>query len=156
MKSGKTRTFSRRVLWAATAATAALAVTLTGTSAQAAAGSDRLNANEQLNPGQRLVDPYGQFVLTMQGDGNLVEYGPGNRALWASGTNHSNSIVRMQSDGNLVIIAPGNVPVWSTGTGGNPNADLELQIDGNIVVYAQGHVARWSTGVPTVSGGRSN
>lgn len=69
----------------------------------------------------------------MQGDGNLVEYAPGNRAVWAGGTGRAGSVVRLQDDGNLVIIAPGNVPVWSTGT------------DGNLVVYASGHVARRSS-----------
>lgn len=114
--------------------------------AVAAAGSDRLRAGEQLNPGQRLVSPDGQYVLTMQGDGNLVEYAPGNRAIWATGTNRSNSIVLLQGDGNLVVIAPGNVPVWASGTSGTSGADVELQNDGNVVIYGQGHVARWAKG----------
>jgi hypothetical protein len=120
--------------------------------ADAAANTDRLNPNEQLVAGQRLVSPDGQYVVTMQGDGNLVEYAPGNRAVWATGTNRPNSVVRMQDDGNLVVIAPGNVPVWSTGTSGNPNATLELQNDGNLVLYAQGHIARWASSSPAGSG----
>lgn len=74
----------------------------------------------------------------MQGDGNLVEYAPGNRAVWSSGTNRPGSILRMQGDGNVVIVAPGNQAVWATGTSGNQNATLELQNDGNVVVYGQG------------------
>ena len=115
--------------------------------ASASANSDRLNPNEQLNPGERLISPNGQYVLTMQGDGNLVEYAPGNRAVWATGTNRANSVVRMQGDGNLVVIAPGNVAVWSTGTNA-AGSDVELQSDGNIVVYAPGHAARWASGAP--------
>ena len=117
--------------------------------ASAAANTDRLNGGESLGAGQQLISPNGQFVLVMQGDGNLVEYAPGNRAVWASGTNRPNSIALMQSDGNLVVIAPGNVPVWNAGTNGNPGADVELQSDGNLVVYAQGHIAKWSTGAQT-------
>ncbi|MFP5023527.1 NlpC/P60 family protein [Pseudonocardia phyllosphaerae] len=111
----------------------------------AGAGSDRLNPGETLVAGERLVSPDGQYVLVMQGDGNLVEYAPGNRAIWASGTNRANSVATMQGDGNLVVIAPGNSAVWATGTNGNNGADLELQNDGNAVVYAQGHVAKWSS-----------
>ena len=107
---------------------------------------DRLLANEQLNSNERLVTSNG-IVLLMQGDGNLVEYAPGNRAVWASGTNRAGSVPRMQGDGNAVIIAPGNQPVWSTGTDNSPGATLELQTDGNLVVYAASHVARWANGV---------
>jgi hypothetical protein len=114
----------------------------------AGAGTDRLNPAEQLAAGERLGSPNGQFVLMMQSDGNLVEYAPGNRAVWATGTNRPGSIVRMQKDGNLVVIAPGNAAVWATGTSGNANATTELQNDGNLVVYAQGHVSRWASGAP--------
>ncbi len=109
---------------------------------------DRLVVDEQLNAGQRLVSPNGQFVLLMQNNGNLVEYAADNRVLWATGTSTPDSILRVQDDGNVVVIAPGNRPVWATGTDGNPDVTLELQDDGNLVVYAQGHQAVWSNGVP--------
>jgi hypothetical protein len=141
--SASGRTTLRSLVGATLLAVAAVSTPVT--TADAAAGTDRLLANEQLNPDQRLTTTNG-IAVVMQGDGNLVEYAPGNRAIWASGTNRPGSIVRMQSDGNVVIIAPGNVPVWSTGTGGNPGAGLELQTDGNLVVYGTGHVARWANG----------
>ncbi|MEV6489835.1 CHAP domain-containing protein [Actinoplanes sp. NPDC051633] len=114
--------------------------------ADAASNTDRLNPGERLVAGERLVSPDGQYVLAMQGDGNLVEYAPGNRPVWATATRRPNSEARLQSDGNLVVIAPGNVPVWSSRTDGNAGSTLELQNDGNIVLYAPGHLARWSTG----------
>lgn len=114
--------------------------------AAAAAGELRLNPGEQLNAGQRLVSQDGRYVLVMQGDGNLVEYAPGNRAIWSSGTSAANSVALMQRDGNFVVIAPGNRAVWSTRTSGNPGADLELQNDANLVVYGAGHTARWASG----------
>jgi hypothetical protein len=113
--------------------------------AEAASESFILRSDEQLGAGQRLVSANGQYVLVMQGDGNLVEYAPGNRPIWTSGTNVRDSVVRMQSDGNVVIVAPGNRPVWATGTNGNPGATLELQSDANVVVYAQGHNPRWAS-----------
>jgi len=132
----------------ATAGVAVAAMAFTGVATPVFAGAEtnNLQQNEQLNPGQRLVTSNG-IVLVMQGDGNLVEYAPGNRPVWASNTNRAGSVLRMQGDGNLVVIAPGNVPVWSTGTGGNAGAGLELQTDGNAVIYAQGHVAKWANGV---------
>lgn len=124
----------------ATAASAAAAGT-----AAAAAGSDHLAGDQRLVAGERLVSPNGQYVLVMQGDGNLVEYAPGNRPAWATGTAVRDSIVRLQGDGNLVVVAPGNRPVWSTGTEGNPEATLRVQDDGNIVLYAKGNRAIWSS-----------
>ncbi|WP_433719009.1 hypothetical protein ACQP2Y_31655 [Actinoplanes sp. CA-051413] len=132
-------------------ATAVMGSALISSPASAAAGTYLLGPDETLGSGQSLVTANG-IALTMQGDGNLVEYAPGNRPVWASGTNRSGSILRMQSDGNAVVIAPGNVAVWSTGTNANPNATLELQTDGNLVVYAQGHVARWANGVSVSTG----
>lgn len=134
------------LLLAVTSLTAALLP-----NAQAAAEEFILRSDQVLGPGQRLVSPDGRYVLVMQGDGNLVEYAPGNRAIWATGTNVRDSVVRMQGDGNLVIIAPGNRPVWSTGTNGNPGATLELQSDANLVVYAQGHTPRWASGTQPVA-----
>ena len=134
-----------RLVATAAALTGSALIGLAGPAA-AAAGEFRLNPGEQLNAGQRLVSTNGSYVLVMQGDGNLVEYAPGNRAVWASGTSVANSVALMQRDGNLVVIAPGNRPVWGTGTSGNAGADLELQNDGNLVVYGTGHVARWASG----------
>lgn len=128
------------------------AMTFAGVATPAFAGAETgaLRQNEQLNPGQRLITPNG-IALAMQGDGNLVEYAPGNRPVWASNTNRPGSVLRMQNDGNLVIIAPGNIPVWNTRTNGNPGADLELQNDGNAVVYASGHITKWANGVQVTS-----
>jgi hypothetical protein len=129
----------------ATATTFAALLGNAGT-AVAAANTDRLNPGETLGANQRLVSPDGQYVLVMQGDGNLVEYAPGNRPIWATGTNRAGSGVEMQGDGNLVVYAPGHVPVWASGTGGVPNLHLEVQSDGNQVLYTSGHVARWASG----------
>ncbi|MBL7255259.1 hypothetical protein [Paractinoplanes lichenicola] len=64
-------------------------------------------------------------TLEMQGDGNLVIYGPGHVALWSSGTAGRNgSVLRLQDDGNLVLYAPGNRAVWATGTCERHNGSL--------------------------------
>ncbi|MEV4276004.1 CHAP domain-containing protein [Actinoplanes xinjiangensis] len=150
------RKFVRTAVRLAAATLALGLLPLAATPAQAGAGTFRLSAGEQLGVNARLVSPNGQYVLVMQSDGNLVEYAPGNRAVWSTGTNRAGSIVRMQTDGNLVVVAPGNISVWWTSTHGNPGAALELQDDGNAVVYGAGHVARWASGVPGGGNGGGN
>ena len=113
--------------------------------ADAAANTDHLDSGERLAAGERLVSADGRYVLTMQGDGNLVEYDAG-RAVWASGTNgRSGAILEAQGDGNFVIYAPGHIAVWSTGTSGRPGSVLRLQDDRNVIVYAPGNAAIWSS-----------
>ncbi|MEV3911917.1 hypothetical protein [Streptomyces canus] len=107
----------------------------------------RLLPGQRLNPGDRLASPNGLNVLVLQTDGNLVEYIPGGRAIWATNTRVSNSVLFMQADGNLVVVAPGNRPVWASATSGKPGSILELQDDRNLVVYAPGHVAVWANNI---------
>ena len=56
---------------------------------------------------QSFTSPNGRYRLTMQGDGNLVEY-DGASVVWASGTSGSGARVVMQDDGNLVVYDGGN------------------------------------------------
>ncbi|KAL5697716.1 hypothetical protein ACHQM5_028833 [Ranunculus cassubicifolius] len=106
----------------------------------------RLNAGSALTVGQSLTNC--GFVLTMQGDCNLVLYDGG--AIWASGTNGrgSNCYVEMQTDGNLVIYTPGRRAIWASNTnrGGSASYYLSLQCDRNLVIYTPGGTAIWATG----------
>jgi hypothetical protein len=47
----------------------------------------------------------GRFVLVLQGDGNLVLYGPQGQPLWASNTAGHSDVwdAVMQGDGNFVV-----------------------------------------------------
>jgi hypothetical protein len=142
------RSLGRRwitVLVIGAAASAALVVP--AAPASAGTGSFFLNPGEGLGPQGRLVSTDGQYVLVMQGDGNLVVYAPGNRAIWASGSRVGNSDVQMQGDGNLVVYAPppNRYAVWASGTSGNLHA--EMQTDGNLVLYTGGQPRQgvWST-----------
>lgn len=92
-----------------------------------------LLADETLYAGQGLWSPNGQYVLTMQGDGNLVLYGP-TGALWASNTSGSANRAVMQGDGNFVVYA-GSQAVWSSGTDGRRRSFLSVRDDGNVVIY---------------------
>ncbi len=73
-----------------------------------------------LPAGQSIKSPSGQFELIMQGDGNLVEYGPGSQVVWASGTNgHPGAEAFMQVNGNLVVYSPTGQALWASGTAGH-------------------------------------
>ena len=81
----------------------------------------------------------------MQGDGNLVLYGPAGWT-WQSGTSGTgaNQLV-VQTDGNLVLYNAAMSPVWFTRTDGRGPGFLQVQDDGNLVLYtAAGHWT-WQT-----------
>lgn len=115
--------------------------------ASAAAPRDGLIAGQRLDSGGRLGSTDGRQVLVMQGDGNLVLYGPAGAA-WTSGTSVPGATLVMQDDGNLVVYAPGGGPVWHTRTGGNTGARLLVQDDGNLVVYRPDGLPPWYRGSP--------
>ena len=63
----------------------------------------------------------GRFVLTMQGDGNLVLTQIGRGVLWHTGTHgHPGAVLWQQGDGNLVIYDASGRALWSSGTQGHP------------------------------------
>lgn len=117
--------------------------------AAAAAGSNVLTASEVLGPGEQLVSPDGLHLLRMQGDGNLVLYGPSG-ASWASRTSTPGSRAVMQADGNLVVYSPTGRPTWYSGTTGT-SARVVLQDDGNLVLYDSANRPLWATGTGTVA-----
>src|SRR5262249_984550 len=103
--------------------------------AHAACGA--LLPGEALYAGQAVWSCDGYYVLTMQGDGNLVLYLLGGTPVWSSQTwSYPGAVAVMQGDGNLVIYQ-GNTPVWYTWTFA-AGAFLAIQNDGNLVVYGAG------------------
>ncbi len=110
------------------------------------AGGGRLGA------GQTVRSASGAFTLLMQGDGNLVLFGPGG-ALWASNTAGRGSLAVLQSDGNFVVYGPRGA-VWASNTAGHPGDVLAVQDDGNVVIYQQ-RTALFATGRTTYPVGSS-
>lgn len=108
--------------------------------------ADRLNPNESLPIGSSITSQDGRFALNMQGDGNLVLYGPNGKYRWDSAT-HGQSVTQtvMQGDGNFVIYGPGGA-LWSSGTYGNPGAWMIVQNDGNLVIYGPNGNPLWASG----------
>jgi len=96
--------------------------------------------------------PSGDYLLLMQGDGNLVLYiQPSHTAIWSTGTQgNPGAYAVQQTDGNLVVYsADGQTALWQSGTTGTPSSTLAVQDDGNVVVYGtnpSGPYAAWSSG----------
>ena len=112
-----------------------------------------LHGGDKLTPGQEIVSQNLQYVVVMQGDGNLVIYSHGV-ALWGSHTDgNPGAWAIMQTDGNLVIYTQsGSAALWSSGTAGHAGAFVGIQPDGNFVIYpASGPPALWATGTGQVS-----
>jgi hypothetical protein len=87
----------------------------------------------------------GDYMLTMQGDGNLVLYGP-HGPLWATATKGSNNYFVFQTDGNIVLYTDYNHPLWATGSQGRGGSFLILQNDGNFVIYTPQNQPIWASG----------
>lgn len=109
-------------------------------SAFAAAGEDTLRAGQTLLAGNTLVSANGQFRTAVQGDGNVVVYGPGGPR-WQTGSRGAGAELAVQGDGNVVLYGSGR-PQWWTGTSGS-DARLVMQSDGNLVLYLNNRAA-WS------------
>lgn len=99
------------------------------------------NYGSEIGPGTRLNNgdsmTAGPYTLRMQGDGNLVLAGPGNKLVWSSGTSKRGHHAILQPDGVFVVFHTGDntKPIWSTKTH-SPGARLRLQgSDGNLVLY---------------------
>jgi hypothetical protein len=104
-----------------------------------------LFTGEQLHGGYFIRLDDSRYWLAMQGDGNLVLYGPGAHILWNSGTGGNlGAYLVMQYDGNIVIYNSANSPIWATGT--NDAVSLGLQYDGNLVVKNSSNNPVWATG----------
>ena len=93
----------------------------------------------------------GDCKVVMQPDGNLVLYGPGNKAIWSSNTYKKGKgpyRVKMQTDGNLVLYDSTNKALWHSKTYGKGRGPYraKLQPDGNFVVYDSANKALWASG----------
>lgn len=109
---------------------------------------DTLRMGERLNPGEALSSRNGLYHLVMQHDGNLVEYEPVGKPVWASNTHgHPGTVLINRADGDLVLIAPNGTPLWDTKTfvGDTYGSILTVQDDRNVCVYAPPYRLLWQT-----------
>jgi len=107
-----------------------------------------LAPGSMLFPGQGIYSDNGQYLLILQGDGNLVYYRTSDWGVrWASYTNgRGGHAATMQGDGNFVVYNNAWAPLWHASTHNYPGAYLAAQDDGNLVIYWHG-LALWNIGV---------
>lgn len=95
----------------------------------------KLGANQALGVNEALTSCDGRFTLIQQGDGNLVLYQNGVKALWWTGTTGQPAEATvMQEDGNFVMYGAG-AALWHTHTDGNPGAWLSLDDHGALILF---------------------
>lgn len=119
-----------------------------------------LYAGQTLYANQQITSNNGQYRLVMQGDGNVVVYGPGYSVLAQTYTAGQGSCrLTMQTDGNLVLYRNSdNYPLWNTHTNGTAGYKVVMQDDGNVMMTSSSDAHVWSTispwtislGVPAV------
>jgi hypothetical protein len=117
--------------------------------------ADTLRPGESLSIGQQLQSNNGRYILTMQADGNLVQYEGmpyAPSAVWATNTFALPPFFRpiradMQQDGNLVLYTASNIPAWASNTDGHSGARLVLQDDRNLVIYDANDRPVWAHNV---------
>jgi len=117
-------------------------------------GQSKIVSGGYLQSGQSVSSPNGNYLLSMQSDGNLVDYArQGMVPQWESGTSGNfGAYAVMQVDGDFVVYpmgksapAPGQPTpaLWSSGSYGHPGSYADLKQDGQAVVRTEGGSILW-------------
>ncbi|MEV7762510.1 peptidoglycan DD-metalloendopeptidase family protein [Curtobacterium flaccumfaciens] len=94
-------------------------------------------AGTKILPGDQVTSPNGQFKLIMQGDGNLVEYGIGNRVLWASNTAGNSGAIAVVGKNRALDITKNGKRVARWASAGTVNSTaLKVRADGTMALLA--------------------
>lgn len=133
--------------WSALASVLPTASGCTTQTAPVAADGTRITASSRVwAAGTSIHSPNGQFWLSLQADGNLVEYGNG-RVLWQTNTRgNTGATLAVRTTGDAVVTSASGQVLWHTGTTGSGNA-LTVT-DGGDVQVAAGTVVRWHNRAP--------
>jgi hypothetical protein len=104
-----------------------------------------LSSGESLVQGEKVASCDGRNELWHQSDGHVVLYHDGRPLWWTGVLDATSEVLTMQSDGNLVQYAPGGRPLWHTSTHGHGGARVSVQDDCNVVIYDANNTALWSS-----------
>ncbi len=104
-----------------------------------------LTTGDVMHGGDIVWSRNGLYFLSMQTDGNLVEYqvpgafnGAGASVVWSTGTRGvgGDNYLILQTDGNLVMYSQDTGgSIWQSGTSGTAMRTVTLQDSGNFVGY---------------------
>ncbi|GAA1992985.1 hypothetical protein [Catenulispora subtropica] len=139
------KAYMKKLRKASTALSTGLAIAglVLGSAGSASAGAygDSMVRGQYLNPGEQLQRsiPQGELVLTMQTDGNLVEYlyaNGGTLVCWASNTYQKgyNNYAVYQLDGNFVVYDGGGGVQWASNTQGGGGSTVDMNSLGVLYV----------------------
>jgi hypothetical protein len=99
----------------------------------------------ELLANQSLTSEDHAYHLTMQSDGNLVEYSAGNAVVLATYTSgNPGAYLEMEADGDLVLFNASGAQLWTSDTSGNPGAYLSLLDTGQLSVNGRGDAILWT------------
>ncbi|MFD7641949.1 hypothetical protein ACFV4P_14975 [Kitasatospora sp. NPDC059795] len=123
-------------------AIAAAAVAVLGATGTASANTTQgLLGGQSLNIGDSVVSNNSGstwFELTLQSDGNLVEYrwdGGSRRACWATNTSGSAAHhATYQTDGNFVLYTQSGSALWSSSSSGTAVITVSINSSGYLYV----------------------
>lgn len=93
-----------------------------------------LRGGEVLTPGQKLLSPNGRYHLIYQTDGNLVFYQSSQILWQTQTAGRPAGVASMQTDGHLCLYSPGNVFYWGTGVYGFTNGKLVVEDSGGLSI----------------------
>ena len=100
-----------------------------------------LKSNYNLQPGDKLVSPNGDYYLIYQEDGNLVLYDNQKHVFWASNSNNTGKPgeALMEKNGNFVVYNADGDPVWASETDKNGSTCLvQLNDDAGFEIIKKG------------------
>lgn len=111
------------------------------------ASGSQWTGNRTLRRDMSVRSSDGRYLLSLQGDGNLVLVGPSGRVVWATDRLTANwrgqEYVVFQPDGNLVTYGGGRA-IWASNTAGSRADRFVVQNDGNLVIY-RGSTPVWAS-----------
>ena len=105
-----------------------------------------LDPGQTLYGSQYLLSPDTDSVLTLQNNGDLILYGGGQAQWSNGINTAPGDYLTLQADGNLVEYSAQNTPLWQTSTNGDTGDYLTLQTDGNLVIFSATGTPLWQTG----------
>jgi hypothetical protein len=104
-----------------------------------------MEAGTSLHQGQSVKSCDGRNTFVHQADGHVVLYHDGAPLWWTGVLNSNSDHLTMQGDGNLVEYARGGAPIWDTKTYNHAGSRLNVQDDCNVVIYDKDNHAIWHT-----------
>ncbi|MER5866170.1 glycine-rich protein [Kitasatospora sp. NPDC002040] len=120
-----------------------------------AAGSWTLASGQTLSTGTDANSPNTAFVLTMQGDGNLILTSPGVPGVrWASSTwGNPGATARFTADGVLQVVGTTGAVLWRSAVAGGLGATFVFLPGGTLQILDRYSVQCWFTSLTGEFGG---